>query len=63
MSVVNEERNYTVYMHVNKMDRKRYVGITKQEVKRRWLNGKGYKKIHIFIVQFKNMDGMRGLNI
>lgn len=34
--------NYVVYMHVNKIDGKRYVGITSQYVNRRWKNGHGY---------------------
>lgn len=33
---------YTVYMHTFP-NRKRYVGITRQEVSRRWRDGKGYK--------------------
>lgn len=34
--------NYTVYEHVNKIDGKRYIGVTKQKPERRWANGKGY---------------------
>lgn len=36
--------NFTVYMHVNKYNGKRYVGITSMEPTRRWCNGKGYYK-------------------
>ena len=36
------ENNYTVYMHIFPND-KVYIGITKMNVKNRWLNGKGYK--------------------
>lgn len=39
---MEEERNYTVYMHVNKETGKTYIGITHQEVERRWRNGNGY---------------------
>ena len=34
--------NYKVYMHKNKINNKVYIGITKQDLKRRWQNGKGY---------------------
>ena len=34
--------NYNVYVHVT-LDGKRYYGTTKQKVKKRWKNGKGYE--------------------
>ena len=34
---------YTVYCHTNKLNGKRYVGITKKKPERRWQNGTGYK--------------------
>lgn len=35
---------YTVYMHINKINNKRYIGITSYPyVTQRWNNGKGYK--------------------
>lgn len=34
---------YTVYCHTNKLNNKRYVGITKQNPKVRWQNGYGYR--------------------
>lgn len=33
---------YCVYIHKNKINGKRYVGITSQNVSRRWRNGNGY---------------------
>lgn len=35
--------NYKVYAHIHKESGKVYIGITKQEVERRWRNGLGYK--------------------
>lgn len=34
---------FTVYCHINKINGKRYVGITSQQPEKRWNNGKGYK--------------------
>lgn len=33
---------FTVYMHVNKINQKKYIGITSQKPERRWKNGLGY---------------------
>lgn len=33
---------YSVYIHTNKLNNKRYVGITSKKPKVRWANGKGY---------------------
>ena len=35
---------YTVYMHTNKLNGKKYVGITTQKVKARWQGGKHYSR-------------------
>ena len=41
---MEEERCYTVYMHVCKENDKVYIGITCLEAKKRWkANGDGYK--------------------
>ena len=34
---------YTVYMHINKLNQKKYIGITKNDVYKRWRNGLNYK--------------------
>ena len=36
------DRNYKVYVHIHKVNGKRYYGITCQKVNRRWRNGKRY---------------------
>lgn len=38
-----ESGDYTVYVHISP-NKKRYVGITKQEPRKRWAYGKGYRK-------------------
>ena len=45
---MGENENYKVYVHINKINGKRYFGITKQEVEKRWLNGKGYSRNKYF---------------
>lgn len=36
-------KNYCVYCHTNKIDGKRYIGITSQKPEYRWKNGNGYR--------------------
>lgn len=40
--IKDNENNYKLYVHIFP-DKKLYIGITKQDVQRRWSNGKGYK--------------------
>lgn len=44
------ENNYTVYIHINKINNKKYIGITSQKVENRWRNGEGYQEC----IYFKN---------
>lgn len=37
------DKVYTVYIHINRKNGKKYVGITSQKPEDRWLNGNGYK--------------------
>ena len=39
-------KKFLVYVHINKVNGKRYYGITSQKPKQRWKNGKGYKNQH-----------------
>lgn len=39
---------YSVYVHVNRENGKRYVGITSQKPQDRWLNGRGYQSNNYF---------------
>lgn len=40
------ERNYTVYMHENKTNHKKYIGITSKPPEKRWKNGANYQNCH-----------------
>lgn len=47
--------SYTVYIHVNKTNNKKYIGITCQtNPKRRWANGAGYKQQRRFYNAIKH---------
>ena len=36
-------RKYSVYIHTNKINGKRYIGVTTMIPEKRWANGEGYK--------------------
>lgn len=46
--IIIENGNYTVYIHTNKTNGKRYIGITRQSVQERWRDGNGYRKCIYF---------------
>lgn len=39
---------YTLYMHTNKINNKKYIGITKKKPSNRWANGANYKETSKF---------------
>ena len=41
-----KEKLYSVYMHENKTNHKKYIGITSQPLEARWHKGKNYKNCH-----------------
>ena len=43
-----EEKKWCVYMHINKLNGKKYIGITSGSPKKRWKNGRGYKGQTVF---------------
>ena len=45
--------NYKVYKHINKINNKVYIGITQQDLKKRWQNGYGYKEQKYFYSAIK----------
>jgi group I intron endonuclease len=45
--------NYIVYMHVNKANGKRYIGITSMKPEDRWKSGEGYRKNEHFYRSIK----------
>lgn len=42
------EKKYCVYVHTNKVNGKRYVGITSMCPEKRWANGRGYRSNRLF---------------
>lgn len=42
------ENSYCIYVHINKINGKIYIGQTSQNVNKRWNNGNGYKKCTYF---------------
>ena len=58
------DKQWCVYVHENRANGKRYVGITSQKPANRWRDGKeygpayGYKAKTPFFMPFKSMVGM-----
>ena len=53
--------NWCVYMHENRFNGKKYIGITSQKPTNRWKNGEGYKQSSRFYsaIQHYGWDGFR----
>ena len=45
---IDDERKWCVYCHTNKINGKKYFGITSQDVNERWRNGLGYQNQIVF---------------
>ena len=45
---MSENKKYIVYIHTNRINKKRYVGITSQKPDERWRHGEGYKHCVLF---------------
>lgn len=50
---MQEERSYKVYMHINKFNNKKYIGVTKLNPKQRWNYGNGYRSCSLFYKAIK----------
>lgn len=50
------ERHYCVYVHINKLNHKKYVGMTGQKPEHRWKRGRGYDKNPYFGKAVKKYD-------
>ena len=44
---------YSVYIHTNKVNGKRYIGVTEKDPKERWANGNGYRNNPYFNAAIK----------
>ena len=54
-----EDKNFCLYVHVNKTNGKQYCGITSQDPQKRWRNGNGYPRNKYFnsAIQKYGWDG------
>ena len=59
MENTTQHNKWTVYVHINKVNGKRYVGITSLDVNDRWRNGDGTAIRHMYLDDLlPNTDGI-----
>lgn len=59
---LDDERKWCVYCHTNKVNGKKYFGITSKSVEERWKKGNGYDKTHTYFYKAIQKYGWDGFD-